>query len=234
MMRRFSLPLLALCAVLACAGARADDTTRVHVADGELHYAGPVAAAANRQLFALYDSLERKPATLVITSKGGEVSAGLELGEWLHARRLAVRVPEYCLSACANYVFTAGARRIVGSSAMVGFHGGVSSTEFKLDDATQAMFDALPKEQQAAFWDKFRQDMQPLVAREAAFFRQVGVDRAITTYGQAPRFAHTAGDGWTYTRQGFARFGVRDIDVAGGPWRPALAGGAAFATIVVD
>lgn len=226
---------LSLAALLACIGAHAAEATRVHADGGELHYAGPVDADANRRLFALYDRLERKPTTLVVKSKGGEVGSGLELGQWVHANRLDVRVPEYCLSSCANYVFTAGARKTVSSHAVVGFHGGVSSTEFKLDEATQAMFDALTKAQQDAFWAKFREDTRPMVEREAAFFQRIGVDRAITTYGQASRFEHTAGNGWTYTREGFARFGVTGIDVTGGPWRPAIDGDAAlFPTLAVD
>lgn len=230
---RSLLPLLLT--ALACAGAQAAETTSVYVENDELHYAGPVDDAANRRLFALYDSLARKPAVLVIRSKGGEVSTGLDLGQWVHANRLDLRVPEYCLSSCANYVFTAGARKIVGAKAVVGFHGGVSSSEFALDEATQAMFDALPQDQQDAFWAKFRQDMAPLVAREEAFFRLVGVDRAITTYGQAPRFENAGGEGWTYTQQGFAHFGVTNIEVTGGPWRPEIPNNAArFPTLVVD
>lgn len=226
---------LSLATLLACSAAQAAEATRVHADNGELHYVGSVSADANRRLFALYDSLDRKPSTLVITSKGGEVASGLELGDWLLARKLDVRVPAYCLSSCANYVFTAGARKTVSSHAVVGFHGGVSSTEFKLDDATQAMFDALNKEQQDAFWAKFREDTRPMVEREAAFFQRIGVDRAITTYGQASRFDHTAGNGWTYTREGFARFGVTGIEVTGGPWRPAIDGDAAvFPTLAVD
>lgn len=227
--------VLSCLSALACSGAHAIESTRVRAENGELHYTGPVDAGANRRLFALYDSLEHKPTRMVITSKGGEVSSGLELGQWVHAHRLDLRVPEYCLSSCANYVFTAAARKSVAGSAVVGFHGGASSTEFKLDDATQAMFDALGKEQQDAFWARFKEDMQPMVEREAAFFRLVGVDRAITTYGQASRFEHTPGDGWTYTQDGFAHFGVKDIEVSDGPWRPAIAGDAAiFPTLAVD
>lgn len=222
-------------AALACTGAQAAGTTRVTADNGELHYAGPVDAGANRRLFALYERLERKPTTLVVKSKGGEVSSGLELGAWVHAHRIAVRVPEYCLSSCANYVFTAGARKIVASNAVVGFHGGVSSSEFALDAPTQAMFDALTKEEQDAFWARFKADMRPMQEREAAFFKLIGVDRAITTYGQADRFAATGGEGWTYTQEGFAHFGVKDIEVTGGAWRPAIEGDAAvFPTLAVD
>lgn len=34
---------------------------------------------------------------------------------------------DFCLSSCANYVFTAGERKIVSSNAMNGFHGGLKA-----------------------------------------------------------------------------------------------------------
>lgn len=227
--------LLSLLTILACHTAHAADAPTVHVADGELHYTGSMDKEANQRLFALYESLERKPVALVVKSKGGEVNSGIELGQWVHAHRLDVRVPEYCLSSCANYVFTAGARKIVSQNAVIGYHGGISSSEFALDEATQAMFDKMSKEQQDAFWAQVRKSAQPAVAKEAAFFTQIGVDQTITTYGQASRFEHLGGEGWTYTKEGFAHFGVKGIEVTGGRWEPAIKGGAIyFSTIAVD
>lgn len=230
--------LLAGVLSLCCAMAQASDTTRVQAENGELHYAGSVDQDANARVFALYDSLDRKPSTLVVTSPGGDIDAGMELGRWVHDRKLDIRVSDYCLSSCANYVFTAGARKMVGHTAIIGFHGGASSQSFTLDATYQARLDAMTPAQQEADRAELAETLRAQAEREAAFFARIGVDRAITTYGQKPRtkalLERLNFIGWTYTRQGFARFGVDGIDVTGGAWRPALAGDTrSFATLAV-
>jgi hypothetical protein len=45
---------------------------------------------------------------LVIGSRGGNVTAALDMALAVHERRLDVEVPRACLSSCANYVFPAG------------------------------------------------------------------------------------------------------------------------------
>jgi len=213
------LPFALAFAVLHAAPARAE-TTRVWIEKGELQYAGYLDDGANAQLFALYDSLRPKPTVLAITSKGGDVVTGLALGQWIHAHRLDLKVMEYCLSSCANYVFTAGADKIVSNVAVIGFHGGISSPRFDLTGERKARYDAMSKAQQEAFWTGFRNDMRPLLEREAGFFRLIGVRQDITTYGQADRFKHTVADGWTFGADGFKQFGVDRIRVIDGPWRP--------------
>lgn len=202
------------------ATAAAADATRVFTDKGELHYVGYLDGEANRRLFSLYDKLDTKPSVLAITSKGGDVATGLDLGQWVHKKKLDVKVTRHCLSSCANYVFTAGARKVVGKAAVIGFHGGVSSEKFDLDGETKARFDAMTAQQQAQFWAQFRNNTRPLREREAGFFREIGVNRDITTYGQAARFEKTVPDGWTFSEDGFRRFGVDRIEVLDGPWRP--------------
>lgn len=230
--------ILSVVAVLTfiCTAVHAEETTHVGVKDGELVYSGDIDEDANQRLFALYDRLAPKPSVLFIQSKGGVVDNGLDLGYWLHGHQLDVKVTQYCLSSCANYVFTAGQRKIVGNGAVIGFHGGISSEHFALDDATQAMHDAMTKEQQAEFWASIKRSQQPTLERERAFFQMIGVRQDITTYGQAARFKDDAiGDVWTYSEAGFKRFGVTGIQVLDGPWQPSTRGGSlTFATLEVD
>lgn len=215
--------------------ASATDTTRVFVENGELHYSGYLDDDANGRLFALYDSLAIKPTVLAIESKGGIVDFGLDLGDWVYRKGLDVKVSAYCLSSCANYVFTAAPRRTVSNVAVIGFHGGISSATFKLGGERKAAYDAMTKEQQDAFWADHRKETQPLLQRETDFFKKIGVRQDITTYGQASRFDLPDMDGWTFTRDDFARFGVDRIEVIDGPWRPAMPGKAIrITTIEVD
>lgn len=202
--------------------ANAGDTTQVYLSEGELNYVGYLDEQANRRLSSLYDGLKDKPKTLAIRSRGGDVVPGMELGEWVHAHKLDVKVMEFCLSSCANYVFTAGAHKIVSSNAMIGFHGGLSSKEMSIGGSMKEEYDAMTATQKAAFQAKLRRERQPGLDRETAFFNTIGVRQDLTTYGQEARFADTVGDGWTFTQQGFGSFGVNHIEVINPPWKPRL------------
>lgn len=206
------------------AAARAEDGAVVYLSEGELQYAGFTDTDANQRLFALYEGLKDKPTVLAIRSRGGDVVPGMELGAWVHAHKLDVKVMEFCLSSCANYVFTAGANKIVSSHATIGFHGGLSSPQFGVGGSMKTAYDAMTADQKRAYQEELKRDQQPMLDRETAFFKSIGVRQDITTYGQEPRFAALAAttDGWTFTQDGFRRFGVDHIDVINGPWAPRL------------
>jgi hypothetical protein len=212
------LCILGLVPAIAYAG----DTTQVYFSEGELNYVGYLDEQANQRLFSLYDGLKEKPATLAIRSRGGDVVHGMALGEWVHAHKLDVKVMEFCLSSCANYVFTAGARKIVSSNAMIGFHGGLGSKEMSIGGARKAEYDAMDATGKAAYQAALRRERQPQLDRETAFFKTIGVRQDLTTYGEGTRFAATVVDGWTFTQQGFGSFGVNQIDVINPPWEPRL------------
>lgn len=67
---------------------------------------------------------------VAIESTGGEINLGLDLGSFIFKNQLNVKVDSYCFSSCANYIFTAGIKKNLVKEAVVGFHGGVSSSEF--------------------------------------------------------------------------------------------------------
>jgi hypothetical protein len=217
---------LSCLAALACAHpiVHAADPVQVYLSENELTYVGDMNADANQRLFALYESLEKKPAVLAIRSRGGDVVPGMELGSWVHAHKLDVKVMEFCLSSCANYVFTAGTRKIVSSLAMVGFHGGLSSMDFTVGGSDKAKYDAMTKDAQAAYMAEIRKGIQPILDRESAFFKSIGVRQDITTWGQQPRFDKVVADGWTFTQEDFRHFGVDGIEVINPPWTPKLLG----------
>lgn len=146
----------------------------------------------------------------------------MALGEWLHARKLDVKVMEFCMSSCANYVFPAGSRKIVSNSAMIGFHGGLSSDDFNIIGNDKVAFDAMTPKEKIARKDEIRRGMRPLLDREAAYFKLIGVRQDVTTYGEQPRFHKLVKDGWTYDQDGFKYFGVEQIGVINTPWKPQL------------
>jgi hypothetical protein len=205
-----------------------DDATQVYLSNGELNYVGKLDTAANRKLFALYDGLKGKPSILSIRSPGGPVPDGIELGRWVRERKLDVKVLEFCMSSCANYVFPAGERKIVSNFAVIGYHGGPGSGQLRLDESTQKMYDAMTAEQQQAFMRDIKKFGEQEGEREAAYFKTLGVRADLSTLGQQDKYLRLYKDdpkivGWTYSLSDFERLGVRGISVINPPWRPGSA-----------
>ncbi len=206
----------------------ADEATQVYLGNGELNYMGGLNEDANKRLFALYDSLASKPTVLSIRSVGGPVNAGIALGRWVRERQLDIKVLEFCFSSCANYVFPAARRKVVSNFAVIGYHGGPSSGQFQFDKATQSMVDAMPPAQRKAFMDDIDKSIKANSEQERAYLRSLGMREDLSTLGQQERYQARYPDdpnvlGWTYSVEGFARFGVRDITVINPPWKPGSA-----------
>jgi hypothetical protein len=215
---------------LSCSAFAADgETTQVYFSNGHLEYVGAINSDANQRLFDLYDKLPNKPTTLSIRSIGGSVNPGMELGAWVHAKKLNIKVMEFCFSSCANYVFTGAIKKTVSNFAMIGYHGGPGDPEKLAFDAnTQAMFDALPAAGKKALMDSIKNDAVLLGRREAAYFQNIGVRTDISSLGQGDQFKplldkHPEAQGWTYSLADFALLGVRDITVINPPWKPGVA-----------
>lgn len=227
-MRHLALPaLLPLLfgASMACA---AETTTQVFHDHGELLYVGPVDSDANARLFALYDSLKEKPDTLAIRSEGGSTTQGMALGQWVRDHKLDVKVLEYCLSSCANYVFPAGVHKVVSNFAIIGLHGGLSSASFNYDESTKTMFASMSAKERQALIDKINASIKEDAVKEQAYFKVLGVRADYVTLGQQERYQKLYRDdpktvGWTYTLEDFGRMGIHDISVINPPWRPGTA-----------
>ncbi|MEH6435261.1 hypothetical protein [Massilia sp. DD77] len=153
----------------------AEKATQVYFDNGELNYVGEISQEANKEVFDLFASLDNKPTRLSIRSPGGPTDPGIALGTWVHKHGLTVKVLEFCFSSCANYVFTAAPKKIVSNFAVIGFHGGLSSKSFKLDAEQEAIFAAMPKEEQMAARKQLDDEIKKMVAskeqEERDFFR---------------------------------------------------------------
>lgn len=64
---------------------------------------------------------------IVIRSSGGEIGPALRLAQAVRDKGRTVIVTDYCLSACASYVFAMAKHRVVRNDAIVGFHGTATS-----------------------------------------------------------------------------------------------------------
>lgn len=177
--------------------------------DGRLYYHGNLDLEANQKLFTLYEQSHPKPKILQITSGGGDTMLGLDLGEWIFAKQLDVEVVRYCASSCANYIFTAGKRKILRPDSIVFWHGG----------AHQKDLESLAKRQGPEALAHFRAWRD----REDLFFKTIGINGKITTYGQSKHFnrfwsGYWGRAGFDYSVEDMKKFGISHIIEEGGRW----------------
>jgi len=177
------------------------------------HYAGEISKDRNQQFFA---ALAGKPVRrLVITSNGGGVAAGVELGLWVFERELDVEVSEYCLSSCANYVFPAGVRKTIRSGAVVAWHGNyrhLKETGLWTDEVAHRM-EAYGEDEETAR-RRARERVGRLVRLERGFFARIGVDEYVCWIGKMPPY--NAPNYYFLSRDDMARFGIRDVHTSPG------------------
>ncbi len=192
----------------------AEETT-VHLCGEALCYQGNITKAANEKLFTLFDKNKPNINTLIIKSQGGEINVGMDLGDFVFANQLTIKVNDYCLSSCANYVFPAGKNKILAKNALIGFHGGTTG----LEQEAMKLADKMPPDQK----EKILSYMYNTQQREINFFEKITVKRAITTLGQDPKYTpiYEKDDniiGWYYSIADLNKLGVKNITVINPPW----------------
>lgn len=136
---------------------------------------------------------------LAIESPGGDVNLGMDLGELVHENQLDVKVVNSgCHSSCANYVFTAGRRKVITEGATVTWHG----------SALQRSLNALSRAQRRP-GSLIRRSINQLKARQKEFFERIGVDARITIVGQDLNCRCV----WALSAEDMARFGLDNVEV---------------------
>jgi hypothetical protein len=215
-MSPYLIPLLAALLCVArpvTADIRLDATTA--------HLTGPISAGQNRRLFDIVAG--RTVSRLVITSGGGEVEAAIALGRWIYDHHIDVEVTEYCLSACANYVFPAGRNKRIRPGAVVAWHGNYThllETGLWRDDIAARM--EHHGEDAATARTRAHAQAQRLARLEQAFFARIGVDGYLCWIGKMPPYS--VPNYYFLSVPDMTRFGVNhvsappdyaDTDVAG-------------------
>jgi hypothetical protein len=173
-----------------------------------VHYSGPISEAHNRAFFA---SIEDQPATrLVMTSGGGEVAAAIALGRWVFDHGIDIEISEHCLSACANYVFTAARHKTIRPGAVVAWHG-----NYRHLKATALWRDGVARrvERDGQDRDTARREVlaqvDRLVRLEQDFFERIGVDQYLCWIGKMPPYS--ASNYYFLSKADMARFGVTHV-----------------------
>ena len=208
---RFRQKTAALCLLafvsLSIALGKTPKTTVTLDHSGALVYTGGLSKEANKKLFNLYEKAKVKPRLLKIRSGGGDVNLGMDVGEWVFRNQLDVEVTDHCVSSCANYIFTAGRRKILNPDSIVMWHGGAHQPNME--------------EQVKAIGKTGEDYLTAWKLREDTFFKTVGVDGTITVYGQtAPHVVlPPTAAGFDYSIGDMTKFGLLNIVEQGGPWR---------------
>lgn len=182
------------------------------------HFNGRITPESVKNFIAIHSTSGIKK--IIITSQGGDMHAGLELGTWVRRLGLDVEVFALCQSACANYVFTAGKKKIIDKEALVLWHGSIEQKkirelQLKYQDTLSKSFysqGALSEEDQKFLAEK-RIIVESVVRtreQQARFFDLVEVNEHITRLGQEP--LHAGVDSWTATVDVMAKFGIVNVE----------------------
>ena len=173
-------------------------------------YTGPISAQNNNQFFQRVRN--RTIKRLLITSSGGDVQAGIELGRWVYAQQIDVVVEDYCLSSCANYVFPAARYKTIKPGAVVAWHGNyhhLLHTGLWRDEVTTRIQRYRESAEHAT--QHVHTQVQQLVTIEKAFFKDIGVDQYLCWIGKQQPY--NAPDYYFMSAEDMARFGVTDVMV---------------------
>lgn len=224
--KKVVLVSVALIAAIAVGVASQIPTSRkdpiIEMRDGKLYYDGSMTVAAAKRLIALYEAQEIKPTLLRIRSGGGDIVAGMDVGEFVHRNQIAVHVVDYCLSSCANYVFTAGKYKVLSPGALVAWHGSAIQKVWRINRAQRKALkekyvcksrETCDSELAELERNLLRErEASPLLAaarvRQRAFFDSIGVDDAVTVYGQDIAHCNCV---WTFSIDDMRHFNINDV-----------------------
>jgi hypothetical protein len=181
--------------------------------EGVAVYRGAIDAERNAAFFR--DVEGREVERLRITSSGGSVEAGVALARWVHRNGIHVVVEGHCLSSCANYVFPAGARKVIRPGAVVAWHGSyrhLVETGLWRGDVDHRM-EAHGEDRDTAR-RRARAEAERLAALEDAFFAEIGVDPRLCWFAKVAPY-HVP-DYYTLSVADMARFGVTGVEAPEG------------------
>lgn len=146
-------------------------------ADG-LCFDGIITAESSAEFVEAVGTLDAsQPVVVVLTSGGGEVNAGMDMGEALIPLSTTVVAHRMCASSCANYPFLAGDRRLVGEGSLLAYHGGIPDTPEQYWTELRAEWSQrmTPQEVEQSI-EASRAAAQVQVDRQDAFLESVEVD----------------------------------------------------------
>jgi hypothetical protein len=191
-----------------------DDTPEIILDNENIRYAGQLTPEGLSQLKALTNN--KKITSLTIKSGGGEISTGIDFGNWVFDNQLDVIVDQGCFSSCANYVFPAGRKKTILPSAVVAWHGSALQQSFQTEEgARKEMEKSYKREKKQVSKEQEEKDVKSLMAKfmlykqkQAAFYQKIGVDEYVTRIGQEE---YGAKGFYFLSVEDMERFGIKNV-----------------------
>lgn len=78
-----------------------------------------------KNIATLKSMLDKNIRIVLLNSQGGDIETAIKMAEMLLEYNVKTVVNGVCLSACANYLFPAGSKKVING--VLGFHGGAAS-----------------------------------------------------------------------------------------------------------
>jgi hypothetical protein len=134
----------------------------------------------------------KKITSLTIKSGGGEISTGIDFGNWVFDNHLDVIVDQGCFSSCANYVFPAGKKKTILPGAVVAWHGDASQKSFQTEAGARKEIErSYRRKKRQVSAEQEEKDLQSFMAylaavkeKQATFYQKIGVNEYVTRIGQ--------------------------------------------------
>ena len=199
---------------------------------------------------------ENEITTLRVNSGGGITDEGIKLGHWIFEHRVDVVVDGLCFSSCANYIFTAGRNKTIMADSIVGWHGSEQQDEHiarglgltveellakQYDESVAEWGESPSPEGRRQFVEEVLSGRPAAVGEEQAFLEKVGVSVDALVYGFLPDqfegyFVNASGeiDGWTFSIEDMARFGIGNVTYAGDGDYPSERARAEYGVVVFN
>lgn len=183
----------------------------IGIKDGNLIYQGEITEASNDVIFSSYRDAEFKPNRLLISSRGGEIGAGMNLGQWVKDNNLDVEVTRVCASSCANYVLPAANTKYLRKDSILMWHGSAWQSNWRVDQEHSETFNTY---------------ITLMRKKETDFYADIAVDNLLATYGQSKfnfldftlgLFGKGA-VGYDYSKADMEKFGLVNIVLLDGEW----------------
>lgn len=183
-------------------------TNSCNTQSATFYYSGEINHSNNVELFS---SVKNKPVKrIIIKSSGGDVQAGIDLGTYIFDHQLDVEISGYCLSSCANYVFTASKNKFIQKGAIVAWHGNyhhLKETGLWKDDIPLRMIRTGENKEVA---ERFvYAQMEKLVKVEHEFFNRINVDEKLCWVGKMEPY--NALNYYYLSAKDMIRFGVTNV-----------------------
>ena len=128
------------------------------------------------------------------------------MAERIRALGMEVVVVGFCVSSCANYLFTAGATKIVLPGGIVGFHGGPSLSAPIIYQGPPALA--------ASSRHLAREVIREIIERQHRFFGEIGVRESLVV--RVPAGVHWRQGDWSTHVWAYDRTTLADVFGVGG------------------